>query len=106
MRIFLLSVLLLGDRALGLVAKRFPSSSYQLKERHYAPRSWSKVGAAPGDHIISLRIGLTQSRFDELEKNLYEGMEKTKAPVKQCCVRPAVTLSSYLCYMGSLGISC
>ena len=69
-----LSLLLLGDRASGLVAKRFPSSSYQLKEHHYAPRAWVRVGAAPSNHIISLRIGLAQSRFDELEKNLYEGM--------------------------------
>jgi hypothetical protein len=73
MRISLLSVLLLGDRALALVAKRFPSSSYQLKEYHHVPRSWSRIGAAPPDHIINLRIGLAQSRFDELERSLYEG---------------------------------
>jgi hypothetical protein len=75
MRVSLLSLLLFGDRAFGLVAKRFPSSSYQLKEYHHVPRSWSRTGAAPPDHIISLRVGLKQSRFDELEKNLFEGMK-------------------------------
>jgi len=73
MRISLVSLLIFGDRAFGLVAKRFPSSLYQLKESHYVSKSWSKVGAAPPDHIIRLRIGLAQGRFDELEKNLYEG---------------------------------
>jgi hypothetical protein len=77
LRISLLSLLLFGDRTLGLVAKRFPLSSYQLKEHHHVPKSWSRIGAAPPDHIISLRIGLAQSRFDELEKNLYEGMKTT-----------------------------
>jgi len=30
------------------------------------------IGAAPKDHIINLRIALKQSRFDELERHLYE----------------------------------
>jgi hypothetical protein len=73
----LLPLLVLGNGVVGLVVKRFPSSTYQLKEHHHAPRSWSRVGAAPPDHIITLRIGLTQGRFAELEKSLYEG---TKIP--------------------------
>jgi tripeptidyl-peptidase-1 len=48
-------------------------SSYVLKERHHAPRSWSRVGRAPADHEIEIRIGLRQARFDELEQRLFEG---------------------------------
>lgn len=69
-----LSLLLLGNGALGRVVRRFPSSSYQLKEHHNAPRAWTRIGAAPPEHVLSVRIGLTQGRFSELERNLYEGM--------------------------------
>lgn len=79
MRAALLGLLMFGNDAVGLtIQKRFPASTYQVKESHYVPRSWSRVGAAPVDHTITLRIGLTQSRFDELKRNLYEG--KTTEP--------------------------
>jgi len=46
--------------------------TYLLKESHEIPMAWSRVGPAhPGISII-LQIGLKQSRFDELEKQLYE----------------------------------
>ncbi|KAK0130194.1 hypothetical protein ONS96_000717 [Cadophora gregata f. sp. sojae] len=45
---------------------------YLLKERHYVPSAWSRVGPAPADHLIQLQIGLRQSQFSELEKQLYQ----------------------------------
>jgi tripeptidyl-peptidase-1 len=49
-------------------------SSYAVKDSHFVPRKWSKVGPAPSDHVIQLHIGLKQSQFDELERHLYEGI--------------------------------
>jgi tripeptidyl-peptidase-1 len=73
-RTSLFGLLLFSNSALCLtIQKRFPVSTYQVKESHFVPRSWSRIGSAPADHTINLRIGLTQSRFDELEKSLYEG---------------------------------
>ena len=50
------------------------SSEYAVKDYHRAPRGWKDEGPAPADHVIDLSIGLTQSRFKELERHLYEGM--------------------------------
>jgi tripeptidyl-peptidase-1 len=84
MRVSLLGLLLFGNSALCLtIQKRFPSSTYQVKESHFVPRSWSRIGSAPADHTIKLRIGLTQSRFDELEKDLYEGMIPCSFPAQR-----------------------
>lgn len=46
---------------------------YAVKDYHKAPRAWRNIGRAPSDHVINLSIGLTQSNFKELEKQLYEG---------------------------------
>lgn len=60
--------------ASGTFALPHPEVDYgfRLKESIVPPRGWQKVSAAPADHIIHLRIGLPQSRFDELERHLYE----------------------------------
>lgn len=77
MRLSLLGVALFGSGAYSLaLQKRFPASTYAVKESHFVPRSWTRVASAPTDHTIYLRIGLTQGRFDELEKSLYEGEPK------------------------------
>ncbi|GAW14051.1 hypothetical protein ANO14919_034430 [Xylariales sp. No.14919] len=47
-------------------------SSYSVKDTHNVPRGWTKVARAPADHVMDLQIGLTQSNFEELEKQLYE----------------------------------
>ncbi|KAI4160428.1 MAG: hypothetical protein LQ342_005752 [Letrouitia transgressa] len=47
-------------------------SSYAVKESHHVPRKWSRVGEAPANGIIHLEIALKQSRFEELERHLYE----------------------------------
>lgn len=49
-------------------------SPYAVKDSHHVPRKWSRVGAAPPDHLINLQIGLKQGSFSELERHLYEGM--------------------------------
>ena len=49
------------------------ASPYKLKEYHPVPRGWTQIGQAPRTHSIQLEIGLKQSRFDDLEKDLYEG---------------------------------
>ncbi|TLD31936.1 putative aspartic-type endopeptidase [Venturia nashicola] len=73
MRLSLLGLALFGSGAFSLaLQKRFPASTYAVKESHSVPKSWTRVASAPADHTINLRIGLTQGRFDELEKILYE----------------------------------
>ncbi|KAF4624152.1 hypothetical protein G7Y89_g14020 [Cudoniella acicularis] len=47
-------------------------SPYVVKETHFVPRQWSRVGPAPADHIINLQIGLKQNQIDELQRHLYE----------------------------------
>jgi len=56
--------------AAGPLARR---SNLAVKDYHPAPRAWSNLGPAPSEHLIHLTIGLSQSRFDELERHLYEG---------------------------------
>jgi tripeptidyl-peptidase-1 len=48
-------------------------SDLAVKDYHPAPRAWANLGRAPGHHLIQLTIGLSQSRFSELERHLYEG---------------------------------
>lgn len=56
-----------------LNAKRAP---YAVKGRHHVPSAWSRIGPAPTGHLIQLQIGLKQTQFSELEKQLYEGVEE------------------------------
>ncbi len=44
-----------------------------LKDSHEVPMVSSRVGSAHLDFLVTLRIGLKQSQFDELEEQLYEG---------------------------------
>ncbi|RDL38636.1 Tripeptidyl peptidase [Venustampulla echinocandica] len=47
-------------------------SPYVVKESHFLPSKWERVGPAPADHVVNLQIGLKQSQFDELERHLHE----------------------------------
>ncbi|TGJ88499.1 hypothetical protein E0Z10_g359 [Xylaria hypoxylon] len=47
-------------------------SGYSVKDSHHVPRGWTKAARAPADHVMDIQIGLKQSNFDELEKQLYE----------------------------------
>lgn len=48
-------------------------ASYSVKDSHHVPRKWTRVGEASPKGIVKLEIALKQSRFDELERHLYEG---------------------------------
>ena len=54
---------------------RISRSEYSLKDSHLLPKGWSSIGTAPSDHILSVQIGLTQHKVQELQRHLYEGME-------------------------------
>ena len=45
-----------------------------VKDSHPVPSKWRRAGLAPGEHTLDLEIALKQSRFDELERHLYEGI--------------------------------
>ncbi|KIY02846.1 uncharacterized protein Z520_01311 [Fonsecaea multimorphosa CBS 102226] len=62
--------------AAGPVSRR---SDLVVKDFHPAPRAWTNLGPAPGEHLIRLTIGLSQSRFDELERHLYEVSDPSHA---------------------------
>lgn len=47
-------------------------ATFVVKDSHPAPGGWSKVGKAPADHVLNLKIGLTQSNFAELERQLFQ----------------------------------
>jgi len=48
-------------------------TAYEVKDSHNVPSKWSNIGYAPPNTVINLHIGLRQSKFDELERHLYEG---------------------------------
>ena len=75
----LLAVLYTADTALG--SPVHPRHSYAVKDSHNVPKQWSELGPAPSGHWINLKIGLKQSRFDELEKHLYEGIKCCRPPL-------------------------
>ncbi|OCK77206.1 subtilisin-like protein [Lepidopterella palustris CBS 459.81] len=66
---FLLSFLLFQLVLTSAVKSR---SSYAVKDINLPPVKWSRLGPAPIDHSINLRIGLKQSKVEELERHLYE----------------------------------
>ena len=68
----LLAVCLTADTVAGTPLTG--RNTYSIKDFHHVPHQWTRVGPAPAEHIINLNIGLKQSHFDELEKQLYEGM--------------------------------
>lgn len=55
-------------------------AGYSVKETHFIPQKWSKIGKPADDFRIHLNIGLTQSSFDELERHLYEGISHLHTP--------------------------
>ncbi|TFK49934.1 tripeptidyl peptidase A [Heliocybe sulcata] len=54
--------------ALGVPQKQ----AYRVKETVDPPTGWVQYSPAPADHIIDLRIGLPQDKFELLEQALYE----------------------------------
>lgn len=42
----------------------------------YIPRGWERVARAPQDHVLTLRVGLKQDRFDELGESCSSSSSK------------------------------
>ncbi|KAF2439621.1 subtilisin-like protein [Karstenula rhodostoma CBS 690.94] len=58
---------------LGLsYAKPTLNRRYVVKESHPVPSEFSRVGEAPGHHLMRLQIGVKQGQFEVLEKHLWE----------------------------------
>lgn len=72
MRAIALSLLLAAQAVWASPVRR---SVYEVKDTHRVPFKWTEVGTPSADHPIRLTIGLKQSRFDELERHLYEGKD-------------------------------
>ncbi|KAI1435429.1 tripeptidyl-peptidase 1 precursor [Xylaria sp. CBS 124048] len=58
--------------AQAVFASPVARSTYSVKDSHVVPRGWTKVARAPASHVMQVQIGLKQSNFDKLEKQLYE----------------------------------
>lgn len=65
---------------LALAAAAPLENYYAIKETHTVPPSFTCIGDAPKDHRMHLSVGLKQSRFDELERHLFEGNARIKPP--------------------------
>lgn len=57
---------------LGLAAAAPLDNYYAVKETHFVPPSFTRIGDAPQNHRIRLALGLKQSRYEELERQLWE----------------------------------
>ena len=67
------SLIVLGGIIAAAATPLRVRSEYCVKEHHNVPPKWNRISDAPLDHLINLQIGLKQSRFDELERQLYQG---------------------------------
>lgn len=43
----------------------------------YIPRGWERVVKAPQDHVLTLRVGLKQGRFDELGESCFSASSRS-----------------------------
>jgi tripeptidyl-peptidase-1 len=50
-----------------------PQLQYAVVERNEAPQQWKRLGPAPKEKMFQMKIGLEQSGFDDLERELYQG---------------------------------
>lgn len=57
-----------------------------VKESTNVPAAWSRVSKGPADHVIELRMALKQARFDELERQLYEGKHGPDSLTSSSCL--------------------
>ena len=65
---------LLGAGVLALAAAAPVEHYYAVKETHIVPASFTRIGSPARNHRIRLSIGLKQSRFQEVESHLLEGI--------------------------------
>ncbi|THH19894.1 hypothetical protein EW146_g1336 [Bondarzewia mesenterica] len=65
---------------LGRMSLASPTASPHILKEHVTPSPrWVSLGAAPAEHILSLRIALPQPNFATLEKHLHEVSDPTHA---------------------------
>lgn len=73
MQLFLLQLFLFASLSAAVPAAFAPGDqTLHVKESVPAPHTWTKLGRAPSDHSIRLRIAIFQQDFPGLEKLLYE----------------------------------
>ncbi|KAJ6515437.1 tripeptidyl peptidase A [Mycena sanguinolenta] len=73
MKLFLLPLYLFATISFAVAAAIASQNlTLQVKESVAAPHGWTRLGRAPSDGIIRLRIALFQQDFAGLEKLLYE----------------------------------
>lgn len=73
MHIFSVAVAALSTAQLVLGGSIKARSPYVVKETHFVPNQWTKIGIPHPDHMVDLKIGMKNNRFHELERHLYEG---------------------------------
>ena len=61
------------DASFGSPLQLHRRAGYEVKERSVLPPKWKRIAPAPADSSMIFSIGLKQSNFGELEKQLYEG---------------------------------
>lgn len=76
--------------ALNLWFAACQHEGYLVKDFHRPPSAWKQVGPAPGEAVLSLKIGLAQRDFAELERQLYEVSDPRNARYGQYLSSAAV----------------
>ena len=66
------SISVLCTLTCALAAPHSKRDGYAVKESHVVPSKWQQLHRAPSDHSMTLRIGMKQDSFSELERHLYE----------------------------------
>lgn len=69
----IIALLAAAIAAPAVLATPVARSPYVVKETHFVPKEWEKLGRAHGAKTIQLQIGLKQGRFEELDRHLHEG---------------------------------
>ena len=77
-------------------------AGYALKESTRLPRRWARIGEAPSDAEMVFSLGLQQSRFDELERQLYEGGSFQFLSAVFCYFSPVVASNLLLYHAGNV----
>lgn len=86
----------------------------KLKESVPPPHKWIDLGRAPPAQAIPLRIALPQTRFDELERHLYEtsdpsharyGQHLLKEQVEELVKPPSSSVDAVDAWLSQYGIT-
>lgn len=83
--------------AVCLVASAFGATvpAFKLQEaRTHAPATFTRVSAAPSDHVLSMRINLAMNDRDGLEAKLMEAATPGSASFRQWLSKDEVRLQS------------